>query len=53
MQQIPTKSVHQLGPDDKELLAFTNLQAQKKFIQREPLLAASIHLSLNDSRRAI
>ena len=47
------KTVQDLGPFDKDLAVFTNLQAFKKFEQREPLLAASIHLSLNDVRRAI
>jgi len=49
----PPKTVHDLGPFDKDLAAFTNLQAYRKFEQREPLLAAAIHLSLNDVRKAI
>lgn len=47
------KTVQDLGPFDEDLARFTNIQAQKKFEQREPLLAAAIHLSLNDTRRAV
>ena len=47
------KTFADLGPFDKSLAKFTNTQAQQKFEQRLPLLAAAIHLSLNDMRRAI
>lgn len=48
-----TKTFQDLGPFDKDLAKFTNTQAQRRFEQRQPLLSAAIHLSLNDVRRAI
>ena len=47
------KTFQDLGPFDKDLAKFTNTQAQRRFDQRQPLLSAAIHLSLNDIRRAI
>jgi hypothetical protein len=47
------KTFQDLGPLDKDLVKFTNTQAQRRFEQRQPLLSAAIHLSLNDVRRAI
>ena len=47
------KSVFELGPNDKQLDDFTNAQAILKFNQNIPVLAASIHLSLSDSKKAI
>lgn len=47
------KSFADLGPFDKDLSKFTNTQAQRRFEQRQPLLSAAIHLSLNDVRKAI
>ena len=47
------KSLDELGPGDKILTNFTDKQAQTKFEQREPLLAAAIHLSMNDVKAAI
>ena len=47
------KSLDELGPKDEMLASFADKQAQMKFEQREPLLAAAIHMGMNDVRQAI
>ena len=44
------KSLDELGPKDEMLASFADKQAHIKFEQREPLLAAAIHMGMNDVR---